>query len=259
MQLQLRDRSDGTAAAAAADRGSLLIVDDEQEIRDTLREYFAACGFDVYVAADGDVMRAVVAQRRIDVVLMDLNLPGDDGLTLTRQLRESRSHDVGIIMLTAAGQTVDRIVGLEIGADDYVPKPFDPREVLARVKSVLRRLRERPRTEQAGPDLKPEMVKMGACTLDLAAHRLYRPDGSDIPLTSMEFDLLKTFAEHPDRVLSRNQLLEFAHHRSAAPFDRSIDLRIMRIRKKIETDPDDPQVLKTIRGIGYLFASGRKR
>jgi two-component system phosphate regulon response regulator OmpR len=190
---------------------------------------------------------------------MDLNLPGDDGLTLTRQLRGSRSKDLGIIMLTAAGQTVDRIVGLEIGADDYVPKPFDPREVLARVKCVLRRLRERPRAGQPAADDRPELVKMGACMLDLAAHRLYGADGGDIPLTSMEFDLLKTFAEHPDRVLSRNQLLDFAHHRSAAPFDRSIDLRIMRLRKKIETDPEDPEVLKTIRGVGYLFASGRKR
>jgi two-component system phosphate regulon response regulator OmpR len=254
--MQARERSD-KAVAASGDRGSLLIVDDEQEVRDTVREYFEGCGFDVHVAGDGDVMRAVVAQRRIDIVLMDLNLPGDDGLTLTRELRQSR--DIGIIMLTAAGQTIDRIVGLEMGADDYVPKPFDPREVLARVKSVLRRRRECPQAGQAAADDKPEMVKMGACTLDLAAHRLYGADGGDIPLTSMEFDLLKTFAERPDRVLSRNQLLEFAHYRSAMPFDRSIDLRIMRIRKKIETDPENPQILKTIRGVGYLFASGQKR
>jgi DNA-binding response OmpR family regulator len=254
--MQVRERSDKTVALAG-DRGSLLVVDDEQEVRDTLREYFEACGFDVHVVGDGDAMRAVVAQRRIDIVLMDLNLPGDDGLALTRQLRAS--HELGIIMLTAAGQTVDRIVGLEMGADDYVPKPFDPREVLARVKSVLRRLRERPQGGQPAAEQEPEVVKMGACTLDLAAHRMYDANGNDVPLTSMEFDLLRTFAEHPDRVLSRNQLLEFAHHRSAVPFDRSIDLRIMRIRKKIEADPEDPQVLKTIRGVGYVFATGRRR
>jgi two-component system, OmpR family, phosphate regulon response regulator OmpR len=232
-------------------------VDDEPEVRDTLREYFELCGFDVYVAGDGDGMRKVLERRRVDVVLMDLNLPGEDGLALTRQLRDS--HGMGIIMLTAAGQTVDRIVGLEMGADDYMPKPFDPREVLARVKSVLRRLRDRPRAAEPAPEDKPEMVKMGTCTLDLAAHRLYDAKGDDIPVTTMEFDLLRTFAQHPDRVLSRDQLLELAHNRSADAFDRSIDLRVMRIRRKLETDPDQPQVLKTVRGAGYLFVSGRRR
>ncbi len=240
-----------------SDKGSILVVDDESEIRETLREYFEFCGFDVYVAGDGDGMRKVVAQRRVDIVLTDLNLPGEDGLALTRQLRGS--HGMGIIMLTAAGQTVDRIIGLEMGADDYLPKPFDPREVLARVKSVLRRLRERPPAAQPAPEDNPEIVKMGACTLDLAAHRLYDAKGDDVPLTTMEFELLKAFAQHPDRVLSRNQLLEFAHDRSAETFDRSIDLRVMRIRRKIETNPEEPQVLKTIRGAGYVFVSGRKR
>jgi two-component system, OmpR family, phosphate regulon response regulator OmpR len=240
----------------ASDKGSILVVDDDPEVRDTLREYFEFVGFDVYVAGEGDGMRKVVAERRVDVVLMDLNLPGEDGLALTRQLRAS--HGMGIIMLTAAGQTVDRIVGLEMGADDYVAKPFDPREVLARVKSVLRRSRDRPRTAQPAPEEKPELVRMGACTLDLAAHRLYDATGNDVALTSMEFDLLKAFAEHPDRVLSRDQLLEFAHNRSAEAFDRSIDLRIMRIRRKIEGDPEKPQVLKTVRGAGYVFVSGRR-
>jgi DNA-binding response OmpR family regulator len=239
-----------------SDKRSILVVDDEPEVRETLREYFEFCGFDVYVAGDGEAMREVVARRRIDVVLMDLNLPGEDGLALTRQLRAS--HGMGIIMLTAAGQTVDRIVGLEMGADDYVAKPFDPRELLARVKSVLRRLRDRPRAPQPAPEDKPEIVRMGACTLDLAAHRLYDANGNDVPLTSMEFDLLKTFARHPDRVLSRDQLLDLAHHRSAQAFDRSIDLRIMRIRRKIERDPDQPQVLKTVRGAGYVFVSGAR-
>jgi two-component system, OmpR family, phosphate regulon response regulator OmpR len=240
-----------------AHKGRILVVDDDKDVRDTIREYFEFCGFDVSVAGDGNGMRKVLADRPVEIILMDLNLPGEDGLALTRDLRTS--HPVGVIMLTAAGQTIDRIIGLEMGADDYVSKPFDPRELLARVKSVLRRLRERPKemVPSSGED-KPEVVRMGTCTLDLAAHRLYDASGTDIPLTSMEFDLLKTFAKHPDRVLSREQLLEFAHNRDADVFDRSIDLRIARIRKKIEQDPSKPQVLKTVRGAGYMFASGRK-
>ena len=147
----------------------------------------------------------------IDLVLMDLNLPGTDGLALTRELRSK--HDIGIIMLTAAGQVVDRIVGLEMGADDYVAKPFEPRELLARVKSVLRRQGKGISSRRSLTEHRPEVVKMGACTLDLAAHHLYDANGEEVPLTSMEFDLLHAFATHPDRVLSRNQLLELAHHR----------------------------------------------
>jgi DNA-binding response OmpR family regulator len=153
-----------------ADKGSILVVDDDKDVRDTIRDYFEFCGFDVSVAGDGDGMRNILASRPIEIVLMDLNLPGEDGLALTRDLRTS--HSVGVIMLTAAGQTIDRIIGLEMGADDYVPKPFDPRELLARVKSVLRRLRERPNEASPPGAEKPEVVKMGSCTLDLAAHRL---------------------------------------------------------------------------------------
>jgi two-component system, OmpR family, phosphate regulon response regulator OmpR len=238
-------------------KAKILVVDDDKDVRDTLREYFEFCGFDVSVAGDGNGMRKVLANRPIEVILMDLNLPGEDGLALTRDVRAS--HPVGVIMLTAAGQTIDRIIGLEMGADDYVSKPFDPRELLARVKSVLRRLRERPmEMAPASGDVKPEVVRMGACTLDLAAHRLYDASGTDVPLTSMEFDLLRTFARHPDRVLSREQLLELAHNRNSDVFDRSIDLRIARIRKKIEQDASKPQVLKTVRGAGYMFVSDRK-
>jgi two-component system, OmpR family, phosphate regulon response regulator OmpR len=240
-----------------ADKGSILVVDDDKDVRDTIRDYFEFCGFDVFVAGDGDGMRNILARRPIEIVLMDLNLPGEDGLALTRELRASRP--VGVIMLTAAGQTIDRIIGLEMGADDYVPKPFDPRELLARVKSVLRRLRERPKEVPTSGEEKPEVVRMGSCTLDLAAHRLYDASGEEIPLTSMEFDLLQAFARHPDRVLSRERLLELAHNRDGDVFDRSIDLRIARIRKKIEQDATKPQVLKTVRGAGYMFSSGRKR
>jgi DNA-binding response OmpR family regulator len=234
-------------------KARILVVDDEPEVRETLREYLEDCGYEVYVAGDGDGVRKVVEKRRIDVVLMDLNLPGEDGLALTRQLRAA--HSMGVIMITAAGQTVDRIVGLEMGADDYVPKPFDLREVLARVRSLLRRLQERPRVSQAAPEDKPEMVKMGPCVLDLVAHRLYDAEGNETPLTNTEFDLLRVFAQHPDRVLSRQQLLNMAHNRSDQVFDRSIDLRIMRLRRKIENNPDQPQVLKTVRGAGYIFVS----
>jgi two-component system phosphate regulon response regulator OmpR len=238
-----------------SDKGRILVVDDDSDVRDTIREYFELNGYEVYVAGDAAGMRKVMGERRVDLVLMDLNLPGEDGLALTRQLRASCT--VCIIMLTAAGQTVDRIVGLEMGADDYVAKPFDPRELLARVKSVLRRSRERP---LAGPvaSNEPEVIKMGNCTLDLAGHRLYAEDGQEVQLTAMEFDLLKAFATNPDRVLSRDRLLELAHDRDADVFDRSIDIRIARIRRKIETYPEKPQVLKTVRGAGYIFVSGRK-
>jgi DNA-binding response OmpR family regulator len=237
----------------ADDKASILIVDDEPEVRDTIREYFELSGFQVYVAGDGESMREVVARHHVDVVLMDLNLPGEDGLTLTRQLRSS--HGAGVIMLTAAGETIDRIIGLEVGADDYVSKPFEPREVLARVRSVMRRLRDRSSAAAPAP-AESAVVQLGACRLDLAAHRMYNAKGDEVALTSMEFDLLKAFAESPNRVLSREQLMDLAHHRNAEAFDRSIDLRIMRIRRKIEKDPEHPEVLKTVRGAGYMFVSG---
>lgn len=231
-------------------RNTLLVVDDERDVRETLREYFELNGFDVHAAADGPGMRAVMKQRTVDVVLMDVNLPGEDGLSLTRELRSARN--VGVIMVTAMGQTVDRIVGLEMGADDYIAKPFELREVLARVKSVLRRL------TQSAPAAPLNTAKMGSCTLDLAGHCLYDEKGVEIPVTSMEFDLLKAFAAAPDRVLTREQLLELAHNPNADVFDRSIDLRIARLRRKIEADVAHPQVIKTVRGAGYVFVSGRK-
>jgi len=239
-----------------SERGAILVVDDDRDVRETIRDYFEHCGFEVYVAGDGEGMRKVLAGRRIDLVLMDLNLPGTDGLALTRELRSK--HDLAIIMLTAAGQIVDRIVGLEMGAHDYVAKPFEPRELLARVKSVLRR--QRKGSPAAGPpaEHRPEVVKLGACTLDLAAHHLYDANGEEVPLTSMEFDLLNAFATHPDRVLSRDQLLELAHNREGEVFDRSIDIRMARIRRKIEMDPEKPQILKTVRGAGYIYVSGCK-
>ena len=240
-----------------SERGTILVVDDDQDVRETVRDCFEHIGFDVFVAGDGDGMRKVLAARAVDLVLMDLSLPGEDGLTLTRELRSK--HDIGIIMLTAAGQVVDRIVGLEMGADDYVPKPFEPRELLARVKSVLRRQGKGAPVASLSTEPRPEVVRIGVCTLDLAAHRLYDANGEEVFLTSMEFDLLHAFATHPDRVLTRTQLLELAHNREGDVFDRSIDVRMARIRRKIEVDPEKPQVLKTVRGVGYIYVSGQRK
>ena len=235
----------------------LLIVDDDPDLRDTLHEYFETNGFAVSSVADGPGMRRVLKDGPADIVIMDLHLPGEDGLALTRELRAQ--GPVGIIMLTGSGDTVDRIVGLEMGADDYLAKPVDLRELLARVKSVLRRAQKAPDSEAAPAPAAGQKVRMGTCMLDLAAHRLYDAAGQEVALTSMEFDLLKAFAQHPNRVLSRDQLLDLAHNRESDVFDRSIDVRITRIRKKIEIDPEKPQVLKTVRGAGYMFVQEGKR
>ena len=239
------------------EKRQLLIVDDDPDLRDTLHEYFEGHGFTVTSVADGPGMRRVLKDGPTDIVIMDLHLPGEDGLALTRELRAQ--GPVGIIMLTGSGDTVDRIVGLEMGADDYLAKPVDLRELLARVKSVLRRSQKLPDSKAAPVVAGGQRVRMGTCMLDLAAHRLYDAAGEEVPLTSMEFDLLKAFAQHPNRVLSRDQLLDLAHNRESDVFDRSIDVRITRIRKKIEVDPEKPQILKTVRGAGYMFVQeGRK-
>ncbi len=238
---------------------SILVVDDEPELREMVDEYLSAKGFVVLQAENGTAMRQVLAENSVDLVLLDVKMPGEDGFTLARYLREH--YRVGIIMLTAVADVVDRIVGLEMGADDYVTKPYDPRELLARVKSVLRRtnseavdgarradVQEGADSSQAGSGM-----RFGRCVLDLDGHRLFDEDGSEIAITSMEFDLLKAFATHPNRVLSRDQLLDMAHNRDWDPFDRSIDIRIARIRRKIEVDPGKPQTIKTVRGAGYIF------
>jgi two-component system phosphate regulon response regulator OmpR len=230
----------------------VLIVDDDANIRETTGEYLSEHGYAVALAADGTEMRAAFAAAVPHLVLLDLNLPGEDGLSLTRWLRAN--HEVAIIMVTGAGEVVDRVVGLEVGADDYLPKPFDLRELLARAKSVLRRMGERAARTSAGGAGKK--VKVGRCTLDLATHLLTDESGADQPLTGMEFDLLRVFIENANRVLSRDQLLTLTRNREWEPFDRSIDIRIARLRRKIEPDPARPSVIRTVRGAGYLFASG---
>ena len=239
--------------------GSILVVDDDREVRDMLVEYLSSHGFEVAQAGSGEEMRAALARRLPEVVLLDLNLPGEDGLTLARYLREH--YDLGIIIVTGAGEVVDRIVGLEVGADDYLAKPFDPRELRARLKSVLRRVQAR--TAPPGPGLAPapgtsKRLAVGRCLLDLGTHQLFTGTGEEVPITSMEFDLLRVFAEHPNQVLSRDRLLTLTRNREWEPFDRSIDIRIARLRKKIEEDPDKPQVIRTVRGAGYMFVPARR-
>ena len=225
----------------------VLIVDDDASVRRMLVEYLHGHGFEVAEADGGASMRERLAAAVPDLVLLDLGLPGEDGLSLARYLREHFS--CGIVMVTGAGGTVDRIVGLEVGADDYVAKPFEPRELLARIKSVLRRLQ--PAANAASQANK--RLRVGRCEIDLAARRLTGPDGNDVALTAMEFDLLKAFIGHPNQVLSRDQLLNMTRDRDWEPFDRSIDIRITRLRRKIEPDPESPRVIQTVRGAGYMY------
>jgi DNA-binding response OmpR family regulator len=250
------DRRAIAAHAAEAGRGrkvtaspkaTILIVDDEPDVREVLEEYFVAHGYAAIGAESAGMAKETAAAHPIDLALVDINMPGEDGLSLARHLRE-RYPKIAIVMLTSAGTVVDRIVGLEMGADDYVPKPFDPRELVARVKSVLRR------TSAAGrADLGAERVRIGRCVLDVAAHRLSDENGGEVPMSSLEFDLLKALAEHPNRPLTRERILNLHQQRDWDPFDRSVDLRIMRLRKKIEPDPEHPRFIRTVRNEGYVF------
>lgn len=242
----------GRAGIIAAMAQRVLIVDDDEAIRETTAEYLSGHGYQVATAADGAEMRAAFAGTGApQLVLLDLNLPGEDGLSLTRWLRAH--HQVAIIMVTGAGAVVDRVVGLEVGADDYLAKPFDLRELLARAKSVLRRSGPRAQESAAAP---ANRVKVGRCLLDLATHQLFDDGGLEVPLTGMEFDLLRVFVEHANRVLSRDQLLTLTRNREWEPFDRSIDIRIARLRRKIEADPARPATIRTVRGAGYMFVAG---
>lgn len=226
---------------------SLMIVDDEPELCDIIVEYFSDQGFEISSARDATSAREAFGKQAPDLAILDIRMPGEDGLSLARWIREQH-REVGIIMLTTAADVVDRVVGLELGADDYLPKPFDLRELLARVKSVLRR-----RDETTKPSANTGRVYLGACELDLEMHKLFDADRQELPLTTMEFDLLRVFTENPNRALNRDQLMELAHHRDWDVFDRSIDLRIMRLRRKIEHNPEKPEIIKTVRGVGYMY------
>jgi two-component system phosphate regulon response regulator OmpR len=245
-------RSPNEGMSAMTGSTHILVVDDEPDIRETLQDYLELHGYRVTQAEGGEALRAAIDENEIDLVLLDINMPGEDGLSLARFLREQTS--IPVVMLTAAGEVVDRIVGLEMGADDYLVKPVDLRELLARVKAVLRRFQTAHSQADLAAETAQRVVAFGRLRLDLDAHKLYDGDDKEVPLTSMEYDLLKAFAEHPNRVLSRDQLLDMAHNRGWEPFDRSIDIRIARIRRKIEPDPGKPQVIKTVRGAGDIFS-----
>jgi DNA-binding response OmpR family regulator len=240
------------SAAYVSPRATILIVDDEPGVRDVLEEYFLSHGYAAIGAEGANAAKSIAAAGPVDVALIDINMPGEDGLSLARHFRE-RYPSLAIIMLTSAATVIDKVVGLEMGADDYVPKPFDPRELMARVKSVLRR------TSAAGrAELGAKRIRLGRCVLDIAAHRLTDENGNEVAMTPLEFDLLKAFAERPNRPLSREQILNLHQAQDWDPFDRSVDLRIMRLRRKIEPDPAQPRYIRTIRNEGYMFVPDGK-
>lgn len=231
-------------------KATILVVDDEPDVREVIEEYLTAHGYAAIGAADAEAARELASKHAVDLALLDIHMPGEDGLSLSRHLRE-RYASIAIVMLTSACTVVDRIVGLEIGADDYLTKPFDPRELLARVKSVLRR------TSPAGrADIGADRIRIGRCVLDLAARRLTNDEGAEVPLSPLEFDLLKALTANPNRPLSRESILNSSPQRSLDPYERSVNLRIMRLRRKIEPDPDHPQFIKTLRNAGYVFVPG---
>ncbi|HXW71147.1 MAG TPA: response regulator [Methylocella sp.] len=229
----------------------VLIVDDEPRIRTMLRRYLTDEGFTVSEACDGAKMRAILENEKIDLVLLDLMLPGEDGLSLARFIRQR--DDIAIIMLTGKGDVVDRVAGLETGADDYITKPFELREVLARMRTVMRRIG--PAAKPSPPADEGEVLLFEGCRLDVLRREFRRSCGSLVPLTAGEFELLHAFARHPNRVLSRNQLIDLVKGRDWAAYDRGIDTQVMRLRKKIEADTRKPSLIKTVRGAGYIFAT----
>ncbi len=233
----------------------ILVDADDRDIRELLARFLGKHGYRVSVAADGRAMAGALNDWHIDLVVLDIMLPGEDGLTLCRNLRAANSA-LPIIMLTAMGEETDRIVGLEMGADDYLAKPFNPRELLARIKAALRRA-EGPRDTNA-IDGAP-VLGFAGWNLHVEKRELHSPDGVMVPLSGGEFELLAVFATHAGRVLSRDQLLDLARGREAQPFDRSIDVQVSRLRRKIEADPRQPALIKTVRGGGYMFTSTVER
>jgi two-component system, OmpR family, phosphate regulon response regulator OmpR len=227
----------------------VLVVDDDVRIRDLLRRYLTQEGFEIFLAEDAPAMRRVLSRELIDLVILDLMLPGEDGLSICRSLRAQR-NTLPVIMLTAKVEEVDRIVGLEVGADDYLAKPFNPRELLARIHAVLRR---RPPEESPGaPSKEPQIVSFGPFELDLSLRRLEK-NGEQIALTTGEFSMLKALVRHPRQPLSRDRLAHLARGREFEPFDRSLDVQVSRLRKMLEPDPAQPRYIQTVWGVGYVF------
>ena len=227
----------------------ILVVDDDQRIRDLLRRYLTQEGFDVVQAEDGKSLNRVLLRDSVDLIVLDLMLPGEDGLAICRRLRAANDK-TPIIMLTAKVEDVDRIVGLEVGADDYLGKPFNPRELLARIHAVLRR---RPVTEAPGaPSSENEIIEFGPYRFDLGIRTLHK-SGQELPLTTGEFAMLKALVRHPRQPLSREKLAQMARGREFEPFDRSLDVQISRLRKMLEADASAPRYIQTVWGVGYVF------
>lgn len=227
----------------------ILIVDDDPRLRDLLRRYLGENGFNVLVSENGEAMNRLWVREHFDVLILDLMMPGEDGLAILKRLRAEKDM-TPVIMLTARGEDVDRILGLELGADDYLGKPFNPRELLARIHAVLRR---RPRQDAPGaPSMENEVVKFGDFELDLGT-RVLKKNGEIVPLTTGEFAVLKAFARHPRQPLSRDKLMEMARGREYEAFDRSLDVQVSRLRKLLEPDPSKPRYLQTVWGLGYVF------
>ncbi len=234
----------------------ILVVDDEKRIRTMLCRYLSEEGYKVSEASGGAEMRKVLERDNVDLVLLDLVMPGEDGLSLARHIRQR--SEIPIIMLTGKGELIDRVVGLESGADDYIGKPFHLREVLARIRTVTRRTRAQPAPAPPQPPVSDavsgDTLVFQGWKLDLLRRELRRPDGDLVPLTAGEFDLLRVFARNPNQVLDRDHLMNLVKGRDWAAFDRAIDTQVVRLRKKIEPDPQNPQLIKTVRGAGYIFA-----
>jgi len=228
----------------------LLIVDDDIQICDLLRDFLSNHGFDVITANDGREMQSKLSKNQFDLIILDIMMPGDDGLTLCRELR--KTSNVPIIMLSAIGEETDRIVGLELGADDYLPKPFNPHELLARIKALLRRIKSTSDSLKED-DNQLKDIRFSGWVLDRNKRRLITEDGLTVPLSSGEYDLLLTLIEHHGRVLTRDQLLDLTRGREGGPFDRTIDVQVGRLRKKIEEDSKNPKIIITVRGGGYQF------
>jgi two-component system, OmpR family, response regulator len=233
------------------DAAHILVVDDDSRIRLMLTRYFEQEGYRISSATDGAAMRTHLTANKVDIVLLDIVMPGEDGLALAREIRAH--SDLGIIMLTGRGEMLDRVIGLEVGADDYIAKPFHLREVLARVKSVLRRRKAPPDPTASNRTQSDETIRFDGWTLDIGRRQLVAPQRVEMPLTTGEFDLLVALAKHPGRVFSRDTLMDLTRGRTLEAFDRTIDAQIARLRKKVEEDPKSPMLIKSVRGVGYVF------
>ena len=228
----------------------ILIVDDDREIRSLLGDYLQKNGYRVTAVANGAEMQSVLAVEAVSLIVLDLMLPGEDGLVLCRNIRAK--SEIPVLMLTAKGDDMDRIIGLEMGADDYLPKPFNPRELLARIKSILRRSKSQP--ESASPE-DASVVRFSGWRLDTLSRQLTSPSGIAVPLSGAEYRLLRVFVDHANRVLSRDQLMDLCRGKEMFPFDRSIDVQVSRLRQRLGDDAKEPQLIKTIRGEGYMLAA----